>query len=135
VIISLKKWKKQFFNQKTLFEVLREQAHLRFRTNLFGAVFRVRSAVSFAIHQFFNQNHFFYMNTPIITGADAEGAGEMFGVTNFDLNQIPRDENGDIDFAQDFFGKKTNLTVSGQLEAETAAMGLGRVYTFGDFPC
>jgi asparaginyl-tRNA synthetase len=75
------------------------------------------------------------MNTPIITGADAEGAGEMFGVTNFDLNQIPRDENGDIDFAQDFFGKKTNLTVSGQLEAETAAMGLGRVYTFGDFPC
>ncbi len=71
------------------------------------------------------------MNTPIITGADAEGAGEMFGVTNFDLNQIPRDENGDIDFAQDFFGKKTNLTVSGQLEAETAAMGLGRVYTFG----
>jgi aspartyl/asparaginyl-tRNA synthetase len=72
--------------------------------------------VSFAIHQFFNQNHFFYMNTPIITGADAEGAGEMFGVTNFDLNQIPRDENGDIDFAQDFFGKKTNLTVSGQLK-------------------
>ncbi|MBF1149395.1 MAG: asparagine--tRNA ligase, partial [Cloacibacterium normanense] len=117
--------------KKHSLEVLREQAHLRFRTNLFGAVFRVRSAVSFAIHQFFNQNHFFYMNTPIITGADAEGAGEMFGVTNFDLNQIPRDENGDIDFAQDFFGKKTNLTVSGQLEAETAAMGLGRVYTFG----
>ena len=95
--------------KKHSLEVLRDQAHLRFRTNLFGAVFRVRSAVSFAIHQFFNQNHFFYMNTPIITGADAEGAGEMFGVTNFDLNQIPRDENGDIDFAQDFFGKKTNL--------------------------
>lgn len=112
-------------------EVLREQAHLRFRTNLFGAVFRVRSAVSFAIHQFFNQNHFFYINTPIITGADAEGAGEMFGVTNFDLNEIPRDENGEINFSEDFFGKKTNLTVSGQLEAETAAMGLGRVYTFG----
>ena len=117
--------------KKHSLEVLREQAHLRFRTNLFGAVFRVRSAVSFAIHQFFNQNQFFYINTPIITGADAEGAGEMFGVTNFDLNQIPRDENGDIDFEQDFFGKKTNLTVSGQLEAETAAMGLGRVYTFG----
>ena len=85
--------------KKHSLEVLRDQAHLRFRTNLFGAVFRVRSAVSFAIHQFFNQNHFFYMNTPIITGADAEGAGEMFGVTNFDLNQIPRDENGDIVFA------------------------------------
>lgn len=117
--------------KKHSLEVLRDQAHLRFRTNLFSAVFRVRSAVSFAIHQFFNKNQFFYIHTPIITGADAEGAGEMFGVTNFNLNQIPRDENGDIDFEQDFFGKKTNLTVSGQLEAETAAMGLGRVYTFG----
>ncbi len=117
--------------KKHTLEILREQAHLRFRTNLFGAVFRVRSAVSFAIHQYFNQRDFFYLNTPIITGADAEGAGEMFGVTNFDLDQIPRDEAGEIDFSQDFFGKKTNLTVSGQLEAETAAMGLGRVYTFG----
>ncbi|MEC5172009.1 asparaginyl-tRNA synthetase [Chryseobacterium nepalense] len=117
--------------KKHSLETLREQAHLRFRTNLFGAVFRVRHAVSFAIHSFFNQNQFFYINTPVITGADAEGAGEMFGVTNFDLNNIPRDEQGDIDFAQDFFGKKTNLTVSGQLEGETAAMGLGRIYTFG----
>ena len=117
--------------KKHSLEVLREQAHLRFRTNLFGAVFRVRSAISFAIHQFFNQNLFFYINTPIITGADAEGAGEMFSITNFDLNNIPRDENGEIDYSQDFFGRKTNLTVSGQLEGETAAMGLGRIYTFG----
>lgn len=112
-------------------EVLREQAHLRFRTNLFSAVFRVRSAVSFAIHDFFRQNRFFYINTPIITGADAEGAGEMFTVTNLDLNDLPKTEEGTVDFSEDFFGKKTNLTVSGQLEAETAAMGLGRVYTFG----
>ena len=117
--------------KKHSLEVLRDQAHLRFRTNLFGAIFRVRSAISFAIHQFFNQNQFFYINTPIITGADAEGAGEMFGVTNFDLNDIPRNEEGNIDFIQDFFGRKTNLTVSGQLEGETAAMGLGRIYTFG----
>ncbi len=117
--------------KKHSLEVLREQAHLRFRTNLFGAVFRVRSTISFAIHQFFNQNQFFYINTPIITGADAEGAGEMFSITNFDLNNIPRDENGEIDYSQDFFGRKTNLTVSGQLEGETAAMGLGRIYTFG----
>jgi len=117
--------------KKHSLEKLREQAHLRFRTNLFGAVFRVRSAVSFAIHQYFNQNQFFYINTPVITGADAEGAGEMFGVTNFDLNNIPRNEEGEIDYTQDFFGRKTNLTVSGQLEGETAAMGLGRIYTFG----
>ena len=117
--------------KKHSLEVLRDQAHLRFRTNLFGAIFRVRSAISFAIHQFFNQNQFFYINTPIITGADAEGAGEMFGVTNFDLNDIPRNEEENIDFTQDFFGRKTNLTVSGQLEGETAAMGLGRIYTFG----
>ena len=117
--------------KKHSLEILREQAHLRFRTNLFGSVFRVRSAVSFAIHEFFHNNHFFYINTPIITGADAEGAGEMFGVTAFDLDQIPRNENGEVDYSEDFFGKKTNLTVSGQLEAETAAMGLGRVYTFG----
>lgn len=117
--------------KKHSLEVLREQAHLRFRTNLFGAVFRVRSAVSFAIHQFFNQNQFVYINTPVITGADAEGAGEMFSVTNFDLNNIPRNDQGEIDFEQDFFGRKTNLTVSGQLEGEAAAMGLGRIYTFG----
>lgn len=117
--------------KKHSLEKLREEAHLRFRTNLFGAVFRVRSAVSFAIHQFFNQNQFFYINTPIITGADAEGAGEMFGVTAFDLNQVPKTEDGEVNFEEDFFGRKTSLTVSGQLEAETAAMGLGRVYTFG----
>jgi len=117
--------------KKHSLELLREQAHLRFRTNLFGAVFRVRSSVSFAIHQFFNQNQFFYMNTPVITGADAEGAGEMFGVTNFDLDNIPRTEEGAINYDEDFFGKKTNLTVSGQLNVETAMMGLGRVYTFG----
>ncbi|AJW64698.1 asparagine--tRNA ligase [Elizabethkingia bruuniana] len=117
--------------KKHSLEKLREQAHLRFRTNLFGAVFRVRHAVSFAIHSFFNDRQFFYLNTPVITGADAEGAGEMFGVTNFDLDNIPRDEEGAIDYAQDFFGRKTNLTVSGQLEGETAAMGLGRIYTFG----
>lgn len=117
--------------KKHSLEVLREQAHLRFRTNLFGAIFRIRHAISFAIHQFFNQNQFFYINTPIITGADAEGAGEMFTITNFNLNNIPKDENGNADFREDFFGKKTNLTVSGQLEGETAMMGLGRVYTFG----
>lgn len=117
--------------KKHSLEKLREQAHLRFRTNLFGAVFRVRSAISFAIHQYFNQNQFYYINTPIITGADAEGAGEMFGVTSFDLNNLPKNEEGDVDFSQDFFGRKTNLTVSGQLEGETAAMGLGRIYTFG----
>ncbi|HFK5582880.1 asparagine--tRNA ligase [Elizabethkingia anophelis] len=117
--------------KKHSLEKLREQAHLRFRTNLFGAVFRVRHAVSFAIHSFFNDRQFFYLNTPVITGADAEGAGEMFGVTNFDLDYIPRNEDGAIDYTQDFFGRKTNLTVSGQLEGETAAMGLGRIYTFG----
>lgn len=110
--------------KKHSLEKLREQAHLRFRTNLFGAVFRVRHAVSFAIHSFFNDRQFFYLNTPVITGADAEGAGEMFGVTNFDLDNIPRNEDGAIDYTQDFFGRKTNLTVSGQLEGETAAMGL-----------
>ena len=117
--------------KKHSLELLREQAHLRFRTNLFGAVFRIRHAVSFAIHQFFNQNQFFYIHTPLITGADAEGAGEMFKVTNFDLNNVPKTEDGHVDYDQDFFGKKTSLTVSGQLNVETAVMGLGRVYTFG----
>jgi len=112
-------------------EKIREQAHLRFRTNVFGAVFRVRHAISFAIHSFFNNRGFFYINTPIITGADAEGAGEMFGVTNFDLANIPLTETGNVDYSQDFFARKTSLTVSGQLEGETAAMGLGKIYTFG----
>ena len=112
-------------------EFLREQAHLRFRTNTFAAVMRVRNALSFAIHQYFSQNGFYYINTPIITGSDAEGAGEMFTVTNFEINNAPKTEDEKVDFSQDFFGKKTNLTVSGQLEAEAAAMGLGKVYTFG----
>jgi len=112
-------------------EKIREQAHLRFRTNVFGAVFRVRHAISFAIHSFFNNRGFFYINTPIITGADAEGAGEMFGVTNFDLANIPLTKAGNVDYSQDFFARKTSLTVSGQLEGETAAMGLGKIYTFG----
>ncbi|HUH35191.1 MAG TPA: asparagine--tRNA ligase [Moheibacter sp.] len=113
-------------------EKLREQAHLRFRTNTFSAIMRVRNSLMFGIHQYFNQKGFVYVNTPIITGSDAEGAGEMFSVTNFDLNQeLPKDAEGKTDFSEDFFGKHTNLTVSGQLEAEVAAMGLGKVYTFG----
>ena len=112
-------------------EFLREKAHLRFRTNTFSAVFRVRHALSFAIHNFFNEKGFVYMNTPIITGADAEGAGEMFQVTNLDLDSLPKKEDGTTDMSQDFFGKKTNLTVSGQLEAELGALALGEVYTFG----
>jgi asparaginyl-tRNA synthetase len=117
--------------KKHSLEFLREIAHLRFRTNTFGAVFRVRHSLAFAIHQFFNDRGFFYLHAPIITASDAEGAGEMFRVTNFDLNNIPRDEKGEIDFKQDFFGRTTNLTVSGQLEGELAAMGLGKIYTFG----
>ncbi len=117
--------------KKHSLEFLREQAHLRFRTNVFGAVFRVRHAVAFAIHKFFNDRGFYYLHTPIITGSDAEGAGEMFHVTNFDLNNIPKDENGAVDFKEDFFGRGVNLTVSGQLEAELGAMALGQVYTFG----
>jgi asparaginyl-tRNA synthetase len=117
--------------KKHSLELLREQAHLRFRTNLFGAVFRIRHAVSFAIHKFFNDKGYYHIATPIITGSDAEGAGEMFRVTNFDLNYIPKTEDGKIDWSEDFFGKETNLTVSGQLEAELAAMALGKVYTFG----
>lgn len=113
------------------FEFLRENAHLRVRTNTFSAVMRVRSALSFAVHQYFQQNGFYYVNTPIITGSDAEGAGEMFKVTNFETNKAPLNEEGEVDYSQDFFGKQTNLTVSGQLEAETYAMALGKVYTFG----
>lgn len=117
--------------KKHSLEFLREKAHLRFRTNTFSAVFRVRHALSFAIHQFFNNKGFVHMHTPIVTGADAEGAGEMFQVTNFDLNNLPKGEDGKVDESQDFFGKKTNLTVSGQLEAELGAMAFGEVYTFG----
>lgn len=117
--------------KKHSLELLREQAHLRFRTNTFGAIMRIRHNIMFAIHQYFNNNKFFYVNTPIITGSDAEGAGEMFTVTNFKLDNLPKTEKEEIDYSQDFFGKKTNLTVSGQLEAEAAAMGLGKVYTFG----
>ncbi len=117
--------------KKHSLELLREQAHLRFRTNLFGAVFRIRHAVSFAIHKFFNDKGYYHIATPIITGSDAEGAGEMFRVTNLDLENLPKTDDGKIDWTEDFFGKETNLTVSGQLEAELAAMALGKVYTFG----
>jgi asparaginyl-tRNA synthetase len=112
-------------------ETLREQAHLRVRTNTFGAVMRLRSKLSFAVHEYFQKNGFYYMHTPIITGSDAEGAGEMFHVSQLDPKNPPLDENGNIDYSKDFFEKETNLTVSGQLEAETYAMGLGKVYTFG----
>ena len=116
--------------KKHSLEFLREKAHLRFRTNTFSAVFRVRHALTFAIHDFFNKNGYVNIHTPIITGADAEGAGEMFKVSNFDFDAIPLN-NGKVDFSEDFFGKPTNLTVSGQLEAELAALALGKVYTFG----
>lgn len=112
-------------------EKLREQAHLRTRTNTFSAVMRLRSSLSFAIHKYFNDNGFYYMHAPIITGSDAEGAGEMFRVTTLDPKNPPLDEEGNVDYSQDFFGKETNLTVSGQLEAESYAMSLGKVYTFG----
>jgi asparaginyl-tRNA synthetase len=117
--------------KKHSLEFLREIAHLRFRTNTFNAVFKVRNALSFAVHKFFNDRGFVYMHTPIITGSDAEGAGEMFKVTTFDFNNIPRNEDGTINFKEDFFGRSTNLTVSGQLEGELAALALGDIYTFG----
>ncbi len=117
--------------KKHSMEFLREQAHLRFRTNTFGAVFRIRHAVSYAIHKFFNDQNFYYIHTPIITGSDAEGAGEMFRVSTLDAQNPPLTEDGAIDYKQDFFGKAVNLTVSGQLEAELAALALGKVYTFG----
>ena len=117
--------------KKHSLEFLREKAHLRVRTNTFAAIMRVRSALSFAIHQYFHQNGFYYVHTPIITGSDAEGAGEMFRVTTLDVNKPPLTEDGEVNFKEDFFGKETNLTVSGQLEAETYAMALGKVYTFG----
>jgi len=112
-------------------EYLRTMAHLRPRTNLFSAAFRVRSAAAFAIHKFFNENGFTYVHTPIITGSDAEGAGEMFQITTLDLDNPPMTEDGKIDYSQDFFGKKTSLTVSGQLEGECMAMAFGKIYTFG----
>jgi len=112
-------------------EFLRDIAYLRFRTNTFSAVFRIRHAMSFAIHKYFNDRGFFYLHTPVITGSDAEGAGEMFKVTTLDLDKLPRDENGAIDYTTDFFGKQTNLTVSGQLEGELGALALGEIYTFG----
>ena len=117
--------------KKHSFEFLRENAHLRVRTKTISSVMRIRSEVSYAIHKFFNENNFYYVHTPIITGSDAEGAGEMFKVTTLDLNKIPKDSYGEIDFKDDFFSKETNLTVSGQLEAESMALGLGKVYTFG----
>ena len=112
-------------------EFLREQAHLRARTNTFGAIMRLRSSLSFAVHQYFHNNGFNYMHAPIITGSDAEGAGEMFRVTTLDPKNPPLTKSGEVDYSKDFFGKETNLTVSGQLEAETYAMALGKVYTFG----
>ncbi|WP_445709806.1 asparagine--tRNA ligase [Flavobacterium sp.] len=120
----------QLRNKPSL-EFLREQAHLRVRTNTFSAVMRVRSTLSFAVHQYFQENGFFYVNTPIVTGSDAEGAGEMFKVTSLPFDETPRNAEGKVDYKEDFFGKETNLTVSGQLEAETYAMALGQVYTFG----
>ncbi|WP_158989623.1 asparagine--tRNA ligase [Mucilaginibacter sp. L196] len=117
--------------KKHSLEFLREIAHLRFRTNTFGAIFRVRNSLSFAVHQFFQEKGFVYLHTPIITASDAEGAGETFHVTNFDLLNPPKTEDGEIDFKQDFFGRPTNLTVSGQLEGELGAMALSDIYTFG----
>ena len=118
--------------KKHSLEFLRENAHLRIRTNMFGAIMRVRSTLSFAVHKYFQDNGFFYVNTPVITGSDAEGAGEMFQVTSLPLDgSAPRNEDGSINYKEDFFGKHTNLTVSGQLEGEAYAMALGSIYTFG----
>lgn len=118
--------------KKHSLEFLREKAHLRFRTNTFGAVFRVRHALAFAVHQFFNQKGFIYLHTPIITASDAEGAGEMFRVTTLPMDgTAPKNEDGSINFKEDFFGRSTNLTVSGQLEGELGATAFGEIYTFG----
>lgn len=117
--------------KKHSLEFLRENAHLRVRTNVFGAIMRVRSVLAHAVHTYFQERGFVYVNTPIITGADAEGAGEMFQVTALPLDNLPKNEEGAIDYKKDFFGKHTNLTVSGQLEGETFAMALGQIYTFG----
>ena len=112
-------------------EFLREIAHLRPRTNTFGAIFRMRHHMSYAIHKFFNDKGFYYFHTPIITASDAEGAGSMFEVTTLDADKLPRNIEGKVDFTEDFFGRQTNLTVSGQLEGELGAMALGAIYTFG----
>lgn len=117
--------------KKHSLEFLRENAHLRFRTNTFGAVFRIRHAMAFAIHEYFNRKGFFYLHTPIITASDAEGAGQMFRVTTLDAKNPPLNEEGNVDFTEDFFGRPTNLTVSGQLEGELGATALGEIYTFG----
>ena len=117
--------------KKHSLEFLREQAHLRVRTNAFGAIMRVRSTLAYAVHKYFQDNGFFYVNTPIITGSDAEGAGEMLRVTTLDPKNPPLTETGEVDYKKDFFGRETNLTVSGQLEGETFAMSLGKIYTFG----
>ncbi len=124
------KYPLQLKNKPSL-EYLREIAHLRFRTNTFGAVFRVRHSLAFAIHQFFNERGFVYLHTPIVTASDAEGAGETFRVTSLPFDNPPRNEDGSVDFREDFFGRSTNLTVSGQLEAELGAMAFSEVYTFG----
>ena len=124
------KYPLQLKNRPTL-EYLREIAHLRFRTNTFGAVFRVRHALAFAVHRFFNEKGFIYLHTPIITASDAEGAGEMFSVSTLPAGNPPRREDGSIDYSQDFFGRATNLTVSGQLEGELGATAFGDIYTFG----
>ncbi|HMR91752.1 MAG TPA: asparagine--tRNA ligase, partial [Chitinophagaceae bacterium] len=125
------KYPLQLKNRPTL-EYLREKAHLRFRTNTFGAVFRVRHALAFAVHRFFNEKGFVYMHTPIITASDAEGAGEMFRVTTLPIDgSAPKNEDGTINFKEDFFGRSTNLTVSGQLEGELGATAFGDIYTFG----
>ncbi len=117
--------------KKHSLEFLREKAHLRFRTSTFGAIFRIRHQLSHAVHQFFHEQNFFYLHTPIITASDAEGAGEMFRVTTFEANKAPVTPDGSVDFKQDFFGKETSLTVSGQLEGELGALALSRIYTFG----
>lgn len=117
--------------KKHSLEFLRENAHLRFRTNTFAAVFRVRHALAFAVHEFFNKKGFVYLHTPIITASDAEGAGEMFRVTTLDLDNLPKTDEGKINFEEDFFGKSTNLTVSGQLQGELGATAFGDIYTFG----
>lgn len=117
--------------KKHSLEFLREIAHLRFRTNTFGAVFRIRHSLAFAVHKFFNEKGFVYLHTPVITASDAEGAGEMFRVTTLSFDNPPRNEDGSVNFKEDFFGKSTNLTVSGQLEGELGAMALSEIYTFG----
>ena len=115
----------------TSMEYLRTVAHMRPRTNTFGAILRIRHAMAFAIHKFFNDKGFVYLNTPLITESDAEGAGDMFQVTTLNLENVPKKDNGKVDFSKDFFGKKTSLTVSGQLEGELGATAVGEIYTFG----